>query len=192
MAKDTVSSWDQSADNNTDVAGINIAENCPPSGINNAIRAVMAQIAVLLPSLARFGAAVTNDFLGAVAKRLGNASTIHDAASVERSVGYRDLPLTVQRTAAYTIAPADVGMGVPITAGGITVPANATAAFSTGSVVIVLNTGAASQSITPASGVTLTLAGTSAVGNRALAQNGLASLLKVGADSWFIYGVGVG
>ena len=29
---------------NTDVGGINIAENCPPSNINNAIREVMSQI----------------------------------------------------------------------------------------------------------------------------------------------------
>jgi hypothetical protein len=44
MAKNKVSEWDTSASNNTDIAGINIAEGCAPSGINNAIREVMAQI----------------------------------------------------------------------------------------------------------------------------------------------------
>lgn len=44
MAKDNVGQWDTTAENNTDIAGINIAEGCPPSSINNAIRTIMAQI----------------------------------------------------------------------------------------------------------------------------------------------------
>lgn len=44
MAKNAVSDWDTTANNNTDVGGVNIAENCPPSNINNAIRTVMAQV----------------------------------------------------------------------------------------------------------------------------------------------------
>ena len=44
MAKNKVSEWSATASNNTDIAGINIAEGCAPSGINNAIREVMAQI----------------------------------------------------------------------------------------------------------------------------------------------------
>jgi hypothetical protein len=44
MAKTKISEYDSSAANNTDVDGINIAESCPPSGINNAIREVMAHL----------------------------------------------------------------------------------------------------------------------------------------------------
>lgn len=44
MAKNDVASWDTTAGNNTDIAGINIAENCPAAGINNAIRTIMAQV----------------------------------------------------------------------------------------------------------------------------------------------------
>jgi hypothetical protein len=44
MAKDNVTEWDATASNNTVVADINIAEACPPSGINNALREIMAQI----------------------------------------------------------------------------------------------------------------------------------------------------
>lgn len=44
MAKTKISEYDSLAANNTDVDGINIAENCPPSGINNAIREVMAHL----------------------------------------------------------------------------------------------------------------------------------------------------
>ena len=37
-----VKDYDLNPDNNTQINGINIAEGCPPSGINNAIRQIMA------------------------------------------------------------------------------------------------------------------------------------------------------
>lgn len=42
MAKTKVSEFDITPANNTDINSIDIAENCAPSGINNAIRALMA------------------------------------------------------------------------------------------------------------------------------------------------------
>jgi len=44
MAKNKVSEWSSTASNNTDVGGIDIAEGCAPSGINNALRTMMAEI----------------------------------------------------------------------------------------------------------------------------------------------------
>jgi hypothetical protein len=44
MAKNKISEFSTTAANNTDIAGINIAEGCAPSGINNAIRELMAQL----------------------------------------------------------------------------------------------------------------------------------------------------
>ncbi len=44
MAKNKVSEWSSVAANNTDVGGIDIAEGCAPSGINNGIRELMAQV----------------------------------------------------------------------------------------------------------------------------------------------------
>lgn len=44
MAKTKISEYDPSAGNNTDVNSVNIAEGCAPSGINNAIREVMAAL----------------------------------------------------------------------------------------------------------------------------------------------------
>jgi len=44
MAKNKISEWSATASNNTDIGGINIAEGCAPSGINNAIRELMAQV----------------------------------------------------------------------------------------------------------------------------------------------------
>ncbi|OOO32836.1 hypothetical protein EFR00_30370 [Rhizobium sophoriradicis] len=42
MARNTFLSWDTTAGNNTDVAGIYIGEGCPPSNMNNSDRAIMA------------------------------------------------------------------------------------------------------------------------------------------------------
>jgi hypothetical protein len=44
VTKAKISEYDASAGNNTDVNGVNIAEGCAPSGINNAIREVMAAL----------------------------------------------------------------------------------------------------------------------------------------------------
>jgi hypothetical protein len=44
MPKNKVSEYSATASNNTDIGGINIAEGCAPSGINNAIRELMAQL----------------------------------------------------------------------------------------------------------------------------------------------------
>lgn len=44
MAKNKVSEWSSNPANNTDVGAIDIAEGCAPSGINNAMREMMAQI----------------------------------------------------------------------------------------------------------------------------------------------------
>lgn len=44
MAKNKVSEYSSTAANNTDIGNINIAEGCAPSGINNAIRELMAQL----------------------------------------------------------------------------------------------------------------------------------------------------
>lgn len=44
MPKNKVSEWSGNPADNLDVGGIDIAENCAPSNINNAIREVMAQV----------------------------------------------------------------------------------------------------------------------------------------------------
>lgn len=44
MPKNKVSEYSATAANNLDIGGINIAEGCAPSGINNAIRELMAQL----------------------------------------------------------------------------------------------------------------------------------------------------
>lgn len=44
MAKNAVTDWDENPNLNTDIGGTNIDEGCAPSGMNNAVRAVMSQV----------------------------------------------------------------------------------------------------------------------------------------------------
>lgn len=44
MPKTKISEYDSTASNNTDIDGVNISESCPPSGINNALREIMAHL----------------------------------------------------------------------------------------------------------------------------------------------------
>ena len=45
MAKNSITDYDNTAANNADVQSVDISEGCSPSGINNAIREVMADLA---------------------------------------------------------------------------------------------------------------------------------------------------
>jgi len=188
MAKSAVTDWDVAPANNSDIAGINIAEGCPASGINDAIRTLMAQVATWLAGasapLPRSGGAVT----GAVTN-LGTGSTVIDGGGTARMVGYRAIPLT-NKSASYQIALSDVGQGLSTNA-GITVPPNATTAFGVGDTIAVYNNSASNITITQGAGVTLRLVGTSTTGSRTLAARGLCTLLKVGTDEWVASGGGL-
>ena len=80
MARTKISEYDATAANNVDIDSINIAENCPPSGINNAIREVMAH-------LADFYAGTNGDILPIVAGGTGadNAVDVRTNISAAKS-----------------------------------------------------------------------------------------------------------
>lgn len=60
MAKNNFLSWDTVANNNEDVGGVNIKEGCAPSGINNAIRTIMAQLRADIDGGMVYAAKATN------------------------------------------------------------------------------------------------------------------------------------
>ena len=84
MAKTKISEYDSTASNNTDIDSINIDEGCAPSGINNAIREVMAH-------LKDFQAGLSGDTLpiasgGTGATTAGGARTALGAGTTGASV----------------------------------------------------------------------------------------------------------
>ena len=90
---------------------------------------------------------------------------------------------TTTRTANYTIGLDDVNKVVPMdgTSLTLTIPDNATVAFTAGTIVNVYNLNSTDVTIAGAAGVTVRNAG-------ALAQFGEVSLRKRGTDEWVLAG----
>jgi hypothetical protein len=85
MAKNKVSEWSATASNNTDIAGINIAEGCAPSGINNAIRELMAQVKDMQTGADSDGFVVGGTFTASGGAVLSGTVTAPTASSGDNS-----------------------------------------------------------------------------------------------------------
>jgi len=115
----------------------------------------------------------------------GNTATVTTA---NYQIGYRDLP-QVSLSGAPTLTITDGGKHY-YGSGTITIPSNANVAFTVGTAILVVSTGGAST-ITTQAGVSLIQSGTGNTGTRTLASDGMATLLKVATNTWYINGSGV-
>jgi hypothetical protein len=106
-------------------------------------------------------------------------------------VGYRDAPQN-NRTGNYTLLASDAGKSLLMNGSSITltIPANSAVPFPTGTVFVVINVNASALSIA-INDDTLTLVDSTTTGTRTLAQNGVATCIKIGATSWLISGAGL-
>jgi hypothetical protein len=134
------------------------------------------------------GVGITGNF--AVSGNTVFTGVVSDANSNE--LGYKDLPQNAQ-SGAYTLVLTDRGKHLYLTGGAaaVTVPPNASVAFNLGTAITLVNDGSGVRTITQGAGVTLKFAGTGVAGNRILAVGGIATLLKVGTDTWYVSGVGL-
>jgi NCAIR mutase (PurE)-related protein len=73
----------------------------------------------------------------------------------------------------------------------ITIPNNTTVSFNIGTAISIVQQGTANLTVTPGSGVTMYLAGNSTSSSRTLGNYGMATLMKVDTNTWFINGTGV-
>jgi hypothetical protein len=108
------------------------------------------------------------------------------------AIGYRDIPQVVF-TSNATLALTDAGKHYfsSNSANVITVPNNATVSFNIGAAITIVQQGSANLTITPDTGVTMYLSGNSTSAARTLGNYGMATLMKVATDTWFINGTGV-
>jgi len=115
----------------------------------------------------------------------------NDTVSTNWAVGYREAP-QVSKTDNYTLVLADRGKSILMngTSKTLTIPANSAVAFPVGTVVIIVNVNSSALSIAITTD-TLTLANSTTTGTRTLAQNGLATCVKIGGTSWLISGAGL-
>lgn len=122
----------------------------------------------------------------------GTASIPDNApSSTNYPVGYRDAPQN-SKTTSYGLIASDAGKSIVMNGSSLTltIPANATVPFAVGTVILIINLNASALSIAITSD-TLTLVNSTTTGTRTLAQNGVATCIKVGATSWFISGAGL-
>ena len=122
---------------------------------------------------------------------LTGTTTIQDAAAASHTAGYLDVPQSL-KVANYQLALVDRGKSVVMNGSSLTltVPANSSVAFPIGTAIVVINIAATSLSVAITTD-TMTLVNTTTTGTRTLAQNAMATLVKVGATSWIIAGLGV-
>jgi hypothetical protein len=122
---------------------------------------------------------------------LTGTTTIQDAAAASHRAGYLDVPQNAN-AASYDLVLADRGKSVVMngTSLTLTIPANGTVAFPIGTAIVVININATALSVAITTD-TMTLVNTTTTGTRTLAQNAMATLVKVGATSWIIAGLGV-
>jgi hypothetical protein len=109
------------------------------------------------------------------------------------AIGYRDIP-QVSFSGNATIATTDAGKhyySTLSTGNVLTIANNASQGFQVGAAISIVNQGTGTISIAQGSGVTLYLAGNATSGNRSVATFGMATIIKVATDTWFINGTGV-
>jgi hypothetical protein len=99
VTKAKISEYDASAGNNTDVNNVNIAEGCAPSGINNAIREVMA-------ALKRFETGADGDSVTVGGSLVVSGSTTANTLSASVLTLSTDLAVTEGGTGASTASAA--------------------------------------------------------------------------------------
>jgi hypothetical protein len=107
--------------------------------------------------------------------------------------GYRDIP-QVSFTGNATIATTDAGKhyySTLSTGNVLTIANNASQGFQVGAAITIVNQGTGNITVAQGSGVTLYLAGNATSGNRTVATFGMATIMKVATDTWFINGTGV-
>ena len=109
------------------------------------------------------------------------------------SVGYLEAPQNSQNTS-YTLTLTDSGKHIysqNTATQVVTIPTNANVAFNVGTMVSIVLQGPGNVTVSPFSGVTLYLAGNSTSASRTISTYGMATLMKVATNTWFINGSGV-
>lgn len=123
MAKTKISEYDSTAANNTDIDSINIDEGCAPSGINNAIRELMAHLKDLQ-------AGTSGDTIPVASGGTGSttASGARTALSAASSGANSDITSLTGLTTALSVAQG--GTGATTLAGANIAVTNASSTFT--------------------------------------------------------------
>jgi len=111
---------------------------------------------------------------------LASASTVNDSLGTGFTIGYRSVPQSLNTTAAAS----DDGKHLYVSA-TTTVPSGV---FVAGNMFYVVNSSAASITLTQGAGTTLRLGGTATTGSRTIAAYGVANVQCVGTETFYVTG----
>jgi hypothetical protein len=109
------------------------------------------------------------------------------------ALGYRDIP-QVAFTGNTTITTTDASKhyySTQSTNYSLVIPPNSGQIQQIGAAITVVNQGTGNITVSQGPGVTLYLAGNATSSNRTVSTFGMATLIKVDTDTWFINGTGV-
>lgn len=183
----SVASYNANPNLNVTINGIDIAELCAASGYNNALRQIMADIAVWTTAYAvTYPISIANGGTGQTAA----------AAALTALGGLGIAYKEVQQRAvavAFDFAASDSAGHIYYTgaAAAGTIQPNATVAIPLNTAIMIVNHGSGALTITRGAGVTMIWAANNTDGNRVLAAGGIATILKVAADKWAITGTNI-
>jgi hypothetical protein len=111
---------------------------------------------------------------------LASASTVKDSLGTDYTIGYRSIPQSLNTTAAAS----DIGKHLYVSA-TTTIPSGV---FVAGNEFLVVNSSASTVTLTQGAGTTLRLGGTATTGSRTIAAYGVANVLCVGIETFYVTG----
>lgn len=155
-----VSTWSNTAANNNSAPPDGWPEGMSPAGVNDSAREMMKALKDFYDDTLTFRGIPQNSQSGNYTLVIGDAWK-------------------------HIIHPSGAGAGDTIT-----IPANASVAFTIGTTITFVNDDSNAVTIAITTD-TLTLAGTTTTGSRSLAQNGIATALKITSTKWLISGPGL-
>ena len=116
-----------------------------------------------------------------------HSTKIADTAGNAFNAGYLETPFFHQT--GYTCVLSDSGKTISVDASNVAIPQNSAVPYTLGTVLTFVNTSGSVQQIL--CNDTVILAGVGSTGARNLANNGLATAIKVGSTVWLISGAGL-
>jgi hypothetical protein len=111
---------------------------------------------------------------------LASASTVKDSLGTDYTIGFRNIPQSLNTTAAAS----DIGKHLYVSA-TTTVPSGV---FVAGNEFLVVNSSGSTVTLTQGAGTTLRLGGTATTGSRTIAAYGVANVLCVGTETFYVTG----
>lgn len=111
---------------------------------------------------------------------MASASTVKDSLGTDYTIGFRSIPQSLNTTAAAS----DIGKHLYVSA-TTTVPSGV---FVAGNEFLVVNSSASTVTLTQGAGTTLRLGGTATTGSRTIAAYGVANVLCVGTETFYVTG----